>query len=292
MLALAEGLRLHQWAKNLLIFVPLLLSGTIDNLEAWVLCLLGFVAWGVLASSTYLLNDLLDLRFDRTHWSKWRRPIARGDLPIALVAIVVPLGMLISLATVASVSHRAAVVLLIYTGLTFAYSLGLKRLPVVDVLILAMLYTLRLFFGIELANVAASSWLLVFSMFIFISLSLAKRFTEIMRNANLGREKVEGRGYVVKDGPLIFGLGLSTAAGAVLIMVLYLINEAFGATFYRSPLLLWPVPAILFLWLGRIWLLAGRDQLDDDPIRFAIRDPASLALGAGVVAAFASAWLV
>ena len=290
--ALIEGLRLHQWAKNVLIFIPLLLSGTIQSLDAWIACVVGFLAWGILASSTYLLNDLWDLESDRSHWSKWRRPIARGDLPIPAAVTAAIVGIVLSLAIGWTITIGALLILASYAVLTIAYSLWLKRLPIIDVFLLASLYTLRLFFGIELAAISYSPWLLVFSMFVFLSLSLAKRYTEVGRGGAFGREKVEGRGYVAKDAPLIFGLGLSTAAGAVLIMVLYLINEAFGATFYRTPLLLWPVPGLLFLWLGRIWLLAGRDELDDDPIRFAIRDRVSLALGAGVTLSFVSAWLV
>ena len=186
----------------------------------------------------------------------------------------------------------AALVLLAYAALTFAYSLWMKRIPILDVLALSVLFTMRLFFGIELAEVSISSWLLVFSMFVFMSLSLAKRHTEVGRSCALGRETISGRGYVAADAPLIFGLGLASAVGAVLIMVLYLINEAFGATFYRSPLMLWPVPAVLFLWLGRIWLLAGRDQLDDDPIRFAVRDRTSVGLGGLIVLSYICAWLL
>jgi 4-hydroxybenzoate polyprenyltransferase len=290
--ALVEGLRLHQWAKNVLIFIPMLLSGTLQSPDAWIACVIGFFAWGVLASSTYLLNDLWDLESDRGHWSKWRRPIARGDLPIPVAVGAAVVGITVSLCISWLLSSGAFVILLAYLALTMVYSLWLKRLPIFDVFLLASLYTLRLFFGIELASIAYSPWLLVFSMFVFLSLSLAKRFTEVGRSGTFGRDKIDGRGYVPKDAPLIFGLGLSTAAGAVLIMVLYLINEAFGATFYRTPLLLWPVPGLLFLWLGRIWLLAGRDELDDDPIRFAIRDPVSLGLGAGVTLSFLSAWLV
>jgi 4-hydroxybenzoate polyprenyltransferase len=290
--ALVEGLRLHQWAKNVLIFVPLLLSGTIQSLDAWIACVVGFFAWGTLASSTYLLNDLWDLESDRGHWSKWRRPIARGDLPIPVAVAAAISGITVSMLIGWTLTIGALLILGAYAVLTIAYSLWLKRLPIIDVFLLASLYTLRLFFGIELAAISYSPWLLVFSMFVFLSLSLAKRYIEVDRGGTFGREKVEGRGYVAKDAPLIFGLGLSTAASAVLIMVLYLINEAFGATFYRTPLLLWPVPALLFLWLGRIWLLAGREELDDDPIRFAISDPVSLGLGAGVTLSFVLAWLV
>jgi 4-hydroxybenzoate polyprenyltransferase len=123
-------------------------------------------------------------------------------------------------------------------------------------------------------------------------LSLAKRQTEVGRNGALGRNAVNGRGYVAKDAPLLFGLGLATAVGAVLIMVLYLIHEAFGAMFYRSPIVLWCLPAILFLWLGRIWLLVGRDEVDDDPLWFALRDNVSLGMGLAMVIAFLVAWQV
>jgi 4-hydroxybenzoate polyprenyltransferase len=290
LLALIESLRLHQWAKNLLIFVPLVLAGKSESVEAWTSCLLGFVALGVMASSTYIANDLWDLKHDRLHWSKRERPLARGDLPVPVARLVVPVGLLLSLAIAISIDRGAIWTLLVYVVLTVAYSLRLKRVPILDVFLLAVLFTLRLVYGIQLADVPASPWLLVFSMFIFTSLSLAKRQTEVGRNGALGRERVNGRGYVAKDAPLLFGLGLATSTGAVLIMVLYLIHEAFGATFYKSPVALWCLPGILFLWLGRIWLLVGRDQIDDDPIWFALRDNVSLALGAAMTAAFLVAW--
>src|SRR5262249_25116509 len=135
---------------------------------------------------------------------------------------------------------------------------------------LAFLFTLRLVYGIDLADVPASPWLLVFSMFLFTSLSLAKRHTEVTRSAANGLARIDGRGYVVQDIPFVFGLGLATTAAAILIMALYLIHEAFGAEFYNSPVLLWAMPGIMFLWLGRIWMLAGRDQLHDDPLWFAV----------------------
>jgi 4-hydroxybenzoate polyprenyltransferase len=290
--ALVVSLRLHQWAKNLLIFVPMLLSGTFIYFGTWVACVVGFFAWGIMASSAYLLNDLRDVKSDREHWSKRHRPIARGDLPVSRAAVVAVAGVAVSLAIGWTLGFGAFVVLVVYALSTTAYSLWLKRMPVVDVFVLASLYTLRLVFGIQLAGVVPSPWLLVFSMFVFLSLSLAKRSAEIGRSGTHGLEGIAGRGYLAKDAPLILGLGVSTAASAVLIMVLYLINEAFEATFYSTPLFLWSVPALLFLWLARIWLLAGRDELDDDPIRFAVRDPVSLGLGVGVVLSFVAAWLI
>src|SRR5262249_38139352 len=273
-----------------LIFVPLVLAGKSENVEAWTSCLLGFVALGVMASSTYVANDLWDLKHDRLHWSKRERPLARGDLPVPVARLVVPVGLLLSLAIAISIDRGAIWTLLVYVVLTVAYSLRLKRVPIVDVFLLAVLFTLRLVYGIQLATVPASPWLLVFSMFIFTSLSLAKRQTEVARNGALGRDQVNGRGYVAKDTPLLFGLGLATAAGSVLIMSLYLIHEAFPAGFYKSPIVLCCLPAILFLWLGRIWLVVGRDEVDDDPLWFALRDNVSLALGAGMMAVFLVAW--
>jgi 4-hydroxybenzoate polyprenyltransferase len=289
-MALFRSLRLHQWAKNLLIFVPLVLAGKIHSTEAWAACTLGFVAFGVLASATYILNDLKDIPFDRLHWSKRDRPLANGDMPVIVALVAVPVGVLSSLAIAASVALGAALILVAYGLLTITYSYRLKRVPMLDVLALAALFTLRLVFGAYLAKVAASPWLLVFSMFVFMSLSLAKRHTEVGRSGALGREKVNGRGYVAKDAPLLFGLGLATAVAAVFILILYLINEAFSAAFYKSPLLLWSLPALLFLWLSHFWLLAGRDQLDDDPLRFAVTDKTSLALAAAMVLAFLCAW--
>ncbi len=290
--SLVEAMRLHQWAKNLLVFAPLILAGKTESLEAWTNCLLGFLALGILASSTYLLNDVADIESDRRHWSKRDRALARGDLPVPVAIAVGGIGVLISFALAATVNSHATFVLVIYAASTAAYSLGLKRVPVLDVFLLAFLFTLRLVYGVYLAEVAASPWLLVFSMFLFTSLSLAKRQTEIRRTAALGNDRIDGRGYVASDLTFVFGLGVAAAAGAVLIMVLYLIHEAFVAGFYRSPLLLWSMPAIMFLWLGRVWLLAGRNVLDDDPLWFAVRDNVSLALGASMVVAFISAWQI
>jgi 4-hydroxybenzoate polyprenyltransferase len=285
-------MRLHQWAKNILVFVPLILAGKTQSIEAWIACILGFLALGILASSTYLLNDVLDLPSDRRHWSKRARPLARGDLSVPIALMAGGVGVLVSFALAASIDSGATLVLVFYAATTAAYSLGLKKIPVGDVFLLAFLFTLRLVYGIYLADVTASPWLLIFSMFLFMSLSLAKRQTEIRRNASLGNDQIDGRGYVAADLPFVFGLGLASAAAAVLIMVLYLIHEAFSAGFYSSPLLLWAMPAIMFLWLGRVWLLAGRNALDDDPLWFAVRDNVSLGLGACMLAAFVCAWQI
>ena len=176
--------------------------------------------------------------------------------------------------------------------MTLAYSVRLKRIPVLDVTMLAALFTLRLGVGAVAADVRLSAWLGVFSMFLFLSLALAKRSTEIGRKTGSTAAPAYGRGYVAADGPLVASLGASSALGAVLVMVLYLINEAFVGSLYRSPQLLWAAPVFIGLWLGRVWLLCGRGILHDDPVAFAVTDRTSIALGFGVLASFASAALL
>jgi 4-hydroxybenzoate polyprenyltransferase len=289
-LPLLKSLRLQQWAKNFLVFIPLVLAGRFHSPEAWTACTLGFLAFGLLASATYLVNDFRDIPFDRLHWSKCARPLANGDLPVAAAFTAAALGSIASLTIAAGIDRGAVLILAIYAALTLTYSMRLKRVPMIDVFIIALMFTMRLVFGIHLAKVAASPWLLVFSMFVFLSLSLGKRYTEVDRAIALGRERIAGRGYIAKDGPVLFGLGLATGVGAVLIMILYLINEAFAAGFYKSPQLLWAMPALLFFWIGRYWLLAGRGMLGDDPLEYAVKDRVSLGLGAAMAAIFVVAW--
>ena len=279
--AWVRALRLHQWAKNSLIFVPIILGGQTHNLTAWTACVLGFLGMGVLASATYVLNDLFDLQEDRRHWTKKTRAFACGQLPIVAGLAVIPFGLIGGLAIgYAGAGLPAVGMLCLYLVVTLSYSFGLKRVPVLDVLILAGLFTLRIAFGVICAGVAWSAWLLVFSMFIFSSLSFAKRLTEIARLKARGGDKLSGRGYLAADEPLVLALGTSLASAAVFVMVMYLIGEAFLAGFYKAPGFMWTFPVVLALWLGRIWLLCGRGELDDDPVVFAVRDRISLGLGA------------
>ncbi|MBS7698493.1 MULTISPECIES: UbiA family prenyltransferase [unclassified Chelatococcus] len=287
----AKALRLHQWAKNLLIFVPLILGGKTFDIAAWSTTAAGFLALGLLASATYLLNDLSDLPDDRRHWSKRERPLAKGSLPIRTALILAPLGLLASFSIGAILGPAAVVMLGLYLALTLAYSLRLKREPIVDGFVLACLFTLRLGFGIVLAQVVTSPWLLTFSMFLFLSLSFAKRHTEVERMVQHGLKKAAGRGYRAGDGPLLLAVGASAGVGSVLVMVLYLIQEAFPAGYYTKPAFLWAFPAVLFLWVGRVWLLCQRGELKDDPVAFALKDRTSIALGGVMAAAFLAAHL-
>jgi len=288
----ARALRIHQWAKNGLLFLPMLLAGQLLDLGCWVVCVVGLIAMGLTASATYIINDLFDLDADRQHWSKRTRAFASG-------AIGIKQGILASALLLASGLVLSALVgglpvlglVLLYCGATLGYSLYLKRVPLLDVTVLAGLFTLRLALGAALADVRLSSWLMVFSMFLFLSLALAKRSTEISRKVASGASgaPVHGRGYLSADAPLVAAIGVSSAVAAVVIMVLYLINEAFSDSLYRFPELLWAAPVLIGLWLGRIWLLCGRGLLNDDPVAFAVGDRISILLGVGVFAGFVGA---
>lgn len=288
---LRRTFRLHQWAKNILVFVPLVLGGKAGDAAAWLDAFLGFVALGCAASAMYVLNDLWDLPNDRRHWSKQTRPLANGDLPIRAGMLFVPVGLLAGFALAAWVGAAAAGMLAVYVLVTLAYSLAWKRVPILDVFLLAALFTLRLGIGIALTDVRLSPWLLVFSMFVFLSLSVAKRHTEILRLSEHRLATMPGRGYVAQDAPLTLGIGLAAMLGAVLIMILYLIEDAFPRGLYASPGWLWAMPAILFLFLGRIWLFSQRGMLHDDPVAFALKDRASLCMGLLMAASLAAAFL-
>jgi 4-hydroxybenzoate polyprenyltransferase len=286
---LRRGLRLHQWAKNALIFVPLVLGGKVADPDAWANAALGFLALGLCASATYLINDLWDLPNDRRHWSKQYRPLASGDLSIPSSLFLAAFGFLGGVAIALFVGLAPAAVVAAYVGLSLSYSFSLKRIPILDVLILATLFTLRLGFGVVLTSVPPSPWLFVFSMFVFLSLSTAKRHTEVLRMTENGIRSTHGRGYVAADAPLTLGIGLASMLGSVLILVLYLIDEAFAHGSYANPAVLWSTPVTLFLFLGRVWTLSQRGQLKDDPVAFALKDRTSWALGLLMVLAFVGA---
>lgn len=276
-----KALRLHQWSKNVLMVVPLLLSGAFAHLGAVLDVALGFVAMGLVASGTYILNDLSDLAADRAHPTKRTRPFASCRLSIraglSASAVLIASGLAMALA----LSGLFAALVLAYTVATLSYSFALKKVALLDVSFLAALYTLRLAMGAALAQVPLSDWLLVFSLFFFLSLSLAKRHVEIAKAAESGvRGLIPGRGYRGSDGVVTLPLGMAAAMTSLLVMVLFLVFEAFTNGGYANPKFLWAGPLLVFLWLARVWLLASRGELNDDPVAFAVRDRQSLALGA------------
>ncbi|MFC1605633.1 UbiA family prenyltransferase [Pseudomonadota bacterium] len=284
---LLKAFRLHQWAKNLLLFVPLLAS---HRMFEWPLLsngLLAFVAFGACASSVYLLNDLLDLPEDRKHPSKRNRPLAAGTLPILHSLIFIP-GLLLCSFGLAlwQLPLLFSVVLLAYFAMTLAYSVWLKRVVMLDVVTLAVLYTIRVIAGAAATGLLITSWIMAFSTFIFLSLAFVKRYTELRGARTSGNSLLSGRGYHPSDFELLASLGGAAGYISVLVLALY-INDAQTADLYRSPQWMWLACPLLLYWLSRVWLLAHRGEMHDDPVVFALADRVSQLIGLAFVAVFA-----
>jgi 4-hydroxybenzoate polyprenyltransferase len=271
-------LRLHQWTKNLLIFVPALTSHQLLEPTVATTALLAFIWFSLCASGTYLINDLLDLDADRSHARKRTRPLASGNLPPAhgLVAAALLIAVAFVGATI-SLSPTFASVLLIYLVGTLWYSFALKRIPMVDVLTLAGLYTVRVIAGGAAIAIDPSFWLLAFSLFLFLSLAIVKRYTELRSILSSGGLAAAGRGYTTDDLPLLLSFGTSAGLVSVLVLALYINSGA--ASLYRSPQLLWLLCPIALYWISRIWRKAYRGELHEDPVVFAVSDKPSLVVG-------------
>ena len=281
-----KAVRLNQWCKNLLVLAPMALSGKLFHLDAWLPALLAFLALSLTASATYLINDLCDLSDDRNHWSKRDRPLAKGTMPIGHGFALSLLLLVTGLCMAAALGLGVFAALSAYLILSLSYTFALKTMPIVDVTALASLFTMRLEIGVLAVSAPLSPWLFVFSMALFLSLSLAKRHTELIRMSLHGAKTMSGRGYIARDEPLLLALGTAAAASSIVLLSLYLTGQVFSAGLYARPGFLWAAPGLLFLWLGRIWLLSQRGELDDDPVAFAVKDKLSLTLGAALIAAF------
>jgi 4-hydroxybenzoate polyprenyltransferase len=301
-----RAIRLHQWAKNTLIFLPLLLAHVRAAGPA-VASLLAFFSFGLAASATYVFNDLLDLEADRHHPRKRSRPFAAGDLsPIAGAATIL-LFLALSLA-IALLLPRVLTALspqflwngqgifiewlIIYAISTTVYSLRLKRMILVDVMVLACLYTIRILAGSAAAGVKVSPWLAAFSIFFFLSLAFVKRFSELesvsLRSEPSSAAAVKGRGYRVSDLEQLRSFGTASGYASVVVFALYIGNEV-AQNLYPHHARLWLLVPVLLLWLSRLWLKASRGELEEDPMVYAITDPRSLQLGVVVVAIVLSA---
>ena len=278
-----RALRVHQWIKNILMFVPLLTSfALLDQPKLWA-TFLAFVAFSLTASATYIVNDLWDLDSDRAHPRKHARPFASGRLDIvsglAVAALCLLCGVLLALA----VSNRFLAVLGIYLVLTSAYSWALKEYVLLDVLLLAALYALRILAGSAAGNIQVSSWLLAFSIFLFLSLAMVKRCAELVTVQQSGRTSVRGRDYKSSDLVVLWPIGTGAGLCAVVVFGLF-INSPDTAVRYASPELLWLVALVLMYWLGRLWIKTARGEMHDDPIVFAITNRGSLQAVAAMVA--------
>jgi 4-hydroxybenzoate polyprenyltransferase len=276
--AVVRSLRPHQWIKNALVFVPLVLGGLLLEYDAWGYAFLGFIALCLAASATYVVNDLRDVESDRKHWSKRSRPLASGALSRCAGYVLAGILFAAAFGVALVIGPEETAMLAIYIAIALSYTFYWKRVPVADIFVIAGLFTFRIALGILILDVRISPWLLVFSMFVFLSLSAAKRHTELLRSKGRG-SPIPGRGYLRGDAELLLALGIAAMLGAVLINIMYLLEDAFPRTVYSNTDWLWTIPPILFLFLGRIWLLSHRGQLLDDPVAFALKDRTSLLLG-------------
>ncbi len=297
-----KAIRVHQWAKNFLIFLPLLLA------HAWAPGLvagaaLAFLSFGLCASATYIVNDLLDLEADRQHPRKRLRPFASGDLSALAGVVIVVLFLAASLTLAMLVPrvidalspdfsllnpHRFLVWLGIYLVTTLAYSLRFKRVALVDVIVLSGLYTIRILAGSAATGIVVSTWLAGFAIFFFLSLAFVKRFAELENLRERGGVSIGGRGYHIADIEQLRSFGSASGYASVVVLTLYISNLD-AAQLYRHTNRLWLLVPVLLLWISRLWLQASRGRLDEDPVVYAITDRRSLLLGLVVVAIVLSA---
>ena len=279
-LALLRLLRPHQWSKNVLLFVPLILAHEWNDLERLGAALAGFVAFCLAASAMYVTNDALDIESDRQHARKRERPFAAGTVPLA-ASPAIALALLAAAAAISltMLPPSFSALLLCYLSLTLAYSFWLKKRLLVDVFALASLYGLRLIGGGYATGTEVTEWLVAFAGFLFTSLAFAKRYTEVAAQADLGREDVSGRAYHVSDLSVMESVGPASGYLAVLVLALY-INSDRVAALYVNPVALWLICPLLLYWLTRLWFLARRRQLHHDPLVFALTDRISLLTGA------------
>lgn len=270
-----RALRVHQWLKNLLIAVPLLAAHQLNAFEGIVQVFYAFIAFSLCASSVYVLNDLLDLDSDRQHIRKRKRPFAACTIPLWQGMLMVPLLLGVAFAVSLLLPNRFILVLAAYFVMTLAYSIRLKRQVIVDVMLLAGLYTMRIIAGAAATMIAPSFWLLAFSMFVFLSLALVKRYSELLITLQSNKQEAAGRGYSVNDLPVLMSIGVSSGLGSVLILALYLNNPETNLM-YPNTMWLWLMPPLLLYWVSRMWMKAHRGQVDDDPVVFAAKDWQSL----------------
>lgn len=268
---LRRALRIHQWIKNLLVFVPLILSHSWGKLDLVIASVLAYIAFSFSASAIYIINDFVDLEADRAHAHKRHRPFAAGSLPLYWGVILLPILLLAAFVIALNVHASFALVLLGYIALTTIYSFYLKQFALLDVLALTTLYALRIIAGAVATGIGISYWLLTFSIFIFLSLALIKRYSELHNLKQLKSSRQKARGYHVEDLPIIILFGISSGYLAVLVTVLYIHDLQIDAL-YKHPLWLWPVSMAMMYWISRMWLLAHRGELHEDPVLFALRD--------------------
>jgi 4-hydroxybenzoate polyprenyltransferase/phosphoserine phosphatase len=266
-----KAIRLHQWLKNLLVFVPVLAAHKVSTGGETLAALLAFFAFGLCASAVYVINDLLDLPSDRLHARKRTRPFASGVIPIWHGVVMVPLLLAGSAVLCTQLPILFALALSCYFLLTCLYSFWLKNHVVVDVMMLTSLYTMRIIAGAAATAIVPSFWLLAFSMFIFLSLAIVKRYSEMLVAVQNNKQQAAGRGYYTSDMPVLLALGSASGFNAILILALYVNSPDLGGL-YPNVWALWMILPPMLYWISRVWMKAHRGELHDDPVVFAATD--------------------
>jgi 4-hydroxybenzoate polyprenyltransferase len=274
--ALLKELRLYQWIKNLLVFVPIITANALYDLHAWFYAAVVFSAFCATASGTYVLNDLLDLEADRAHPIKRNRPFASGILSIQTGMVLFPSLFLLGL-LLASIANVLLFVLF-YALINIAYSIKLKEFPIIDLFILASVYTIRLYAGGVTTGHNVSLWLLAFSCFLFFALAIIKRVADLITSKRLNGGQDHRRGYNIKDIVILQSMGICSSFVSSLVLALYVQSEA-AASLYHSPRILWAIVPLILFWQCRLWLSASRGYIKEDPILYAAKDWVSLLIG-------------
>ncbi|MEE9573101.1 MAG: UbiA family prenyltransferase, partial [Candidatus Neomarinimicrobiota bacterium] len=269
---LVKGLRIHQWAKNLLLFLPILMAHQFTDVNLLVAVLWAFISFSFCASAVYILNDLLDIETDRKHPIKKNRPLASGLMSAKTSVLLIFLLLLTSgFISIMMLSVTFLTILIVYMILTTAYSIILKQIMLIDVIVLGGLYTLRITAGSIATRVDVSSWLLVFSMFFFLSLAFMKRYADLILMKQSNYDEIAGRGYHIDDLDLVQKSGITSGFVAMLVLALY-INSDRVIELYKSPILIWFTIPVLLYWVMRMWMVTNRGEMTEDPIIYAIRD--------------------
>lgn len=269
-----KTIRIHQWTKNTLIFLPLLLSHRFLEIDLLFIAILSFLAMCFAASSTYIINDLTDLASDRLHSVKKHRPIANNAVRSGVALVWSGILFFLSILIASFVSLTLLKFIIIYLFVTLAYTYWLKKVVILDVLILAFLYTLRILIGSRVLHIPFSEWLFSFSIFLFCSLGFLKRYNEMFNRTKNPEEVsniIPGRGYLMNDLAIIQLFGITTGVASILIFVLY-INSDQVKLLYKVNYWLWLVAPIFLYWLARMWLIASRGKMIEDPVVFSIKD--------------------
>jgi len=277
--AVLRAMRPHQWAKNLLVFMPILLAHRAGDLAVWRAAAILFAALSLCASATYVFNDLLDREADRANPSKRNRPFASGALSVTSGAAMIVMLLMSSIGLMLATDAKAADWISAYVVISGSYSLVLKQVPIIDVVLLALLYCFRIFAGGAVTEIAISPWTLAFSLFLFTSLAFLKRYSELKQMSGI----TTGRGYQAEDLQVVATVGIGSGIVAVLVVALY-IHSPEMAQYYSKPMMLWFLLPIILTWVSRIWLVAGRGQMSQDPVLYALRDRWSLLAGAACLA--------